>query len=88
MILKLTLGKAKIDTVPLSFIKNHKYHSKDTRRAHPNPTLHLPKMIFTKVRFTLKISNITEIERSAKCKLIENTTITCSKPLYDPNKVF
>ena len=31
---KLRLGKVKSDTVPLSFIKNHKYHSKRMREGH------------------------------------------------------
>ncbi len=86
--LKLTPCQVKMNTVPLSFIRNHKYHSKDTRRAHPNPVPSFLKMIFKKVRFTLKISNITEIWKETKCKLIENTTISCSTPLYDPYKVF
>ena len=34
--LKLRPCQVKIDTVPLSFIQNLKYHSEDTRRAHPN----------------------------------------------------
>ena len=64
MILKLTLGKAKIDTVPLSFIQNHKYHSKDTRRAHPNPTVRLPNppRTFFPLGYIFEISKISKIE--------------------------
>ena len=58
---KLRLGKAKMNAVPLSFIRIHKYHSKRMREEHPNPTVDLLKMILKKVRFVSKISNITEI---------------------------
>ena len=57
MILKETLGKAKIDTVPLSFIKNHKYHSKRMSEGHAVIRGDALKMIFKKVRLVLLISN-------------------------------
>ena len=71
---KETVFKNKIYPVPRSFIKIHKYHSKRMREEHPNPMLSCLKMILKKVRFVLKISNITEIWKETKCKLIENTT--------------
>ena len=58
---KNMLGKAKIDAVPLSFIKIHKYHSKRMREGHSNPMVSFLKMILKQVRFVLKISNITKI---------------------------
>ena len=58
---KLTLGEAKIDAVPLSFIKIHKYHSKRMREGHSNREGEVLKMIFKKVRLLLKISNIAQI---------------------------
>ena len=58
---KLMLGKAKIDAVPLSFIKIHKYLSKRMREGHSNREGEVLKMILKKVKFMLKFSNITEI---------------------------
>ena len=69
VIAKPTLGKAKIDAVPLSFIKIHKYHSKRTREWHAVIRGDALKMVLKKVRFTLKISNITEIERRCEVQV-------------------
>ena len=46
------------------------------------------KMIFQKVRFTLKISNITEIERRCEVQVDRKHDNTLFQALYDPNKVF
>ena len=46
---KLTLFKNKIYTVPLSFTKNHKYHSKRIREGHPNPMLSFLESVRKKV---------------------------------------
>ena len=69
VIAKLTLGKAKIDAVPLSFIQNHKYYSKRMREGHAVIRRDALKMILKKVRFTLKISNIMEIERRCEVQV-------------------
>ena len=51
MILKVRVFKNKMNTVPPSFIRNHKYYSKGMREGHPNPVLDLLRVIFRKVRF-------------------------------------
>ena len=66
---KPTLGKAKIDAVPLSFIKIHKYHSKRLREGHAAIRGDALKMILKKVRLLLKISNIVEIERRCEVQV-------------------
>ena len=66
---KVTLGKPKIDAVPLSSIKIHKYYSKRMREGHAVIRRHALKMILKKVRLLLKISNIAEIERRCEVQV-------------------
>ena len=61
VIAKLRVFKAKIDAVPLSFIKIHKYHSKRTREEHAVIRRDALKMILKKVRLLLKIPNMAQI---------------------------
>ena len=66
---KLRVCNAKMNTVPLSFIKNHKYHSNRMREGHAVIRRHALKMILKKVRLLLKISNIAEIERRCEVQV-------------------